>query len=116
MARFEAGQELRHARLRAELDARRQGTARVAPDELIARWPVFAELTAVQRAELLALFKPRSAAPGERIIRTGDLAQEIFFISSGTCEVSVKGRRIRLGAGDFFGEMALLNAAPDRPM
>jgi len=112
MARFEGAQELRHARLRAELDARKPGTARVAPDELIARWPVFGELTAEQRAELLALFAPRSAAPGERIIRTGDPAHEIFFISSGSCEVSVKGRRITLGPGDFFGEMALLSGAP----
>ncbi|MGE4056117.1 MAG: cation:proton antiporter, partial [Vicinamibacterales bacterium] len=109
-ARFEPAQDLKLARLRIELDARKPGTKRVAPDELIARWPVFAELDITQRAELLALFKPRSAVPGERLIRADDAGYEIFFISSGACEVSVKGRRITLGPGDFFGEMALLSA------
>ena len=36
----------------------------------------------------------------------------MFFISSGGVEVSVGGRKIRLGAGDLFGEMGLLSDAP----
>jgi monovalent cation:H+ antiporter-2, CPA2 family len=70
---------------------------------------VFGDLDADQRAELLTLFKPRSAAPGERVIRAGDVANEMFFISSGAVEVSVGGKRIQLGPGDVFGEMALLS-------
>jgi CPA2 family monovalent cation:H+ antiporter-2 len=114
MARFEPAQDLRLARLRVALEAQRQkhSGVRVPPDELIGKWPVFANLDVVQRAELLSLFKPRSAVPGERLIRTGEAATEIFFISSGKCEVSVRGRRITLGPGDFFGEMALLSGAP----
>ncbi|MGE0702477.1 MAG: cation:proton antiporter [Vicinamibacterales bacterium] len=114
MARFEAGQDLRLARLRAALDAQKQkkGGVRVPPDELIGKWKVFAELDVVNRAELLALFKPRTAGPGERLIRTGEAAKEIFFISSGKVAVSVGGRKITLGPGDFFGEMALLSGAP----
>jgi CPA2 family monovalent cation:H+ antiporter-2 len=49
----------------------------------MSRFPVFGELDATERAELLALFKPKSAAPGERVIRAGDVADEMFFISSG---------------------------------
>ena len=35
-----------------------------------------------------------------------------FAISSGSVEVRVGGRTIRLGAGDLFGEMGLLSDAP----
>ncbi len=79
------------------------------PGEMMNKFPVFGDLDPVQRAELLALFKPRSAAPGERVIRAGDVASEMFFISSGAVEVNVGSQVIHLGPGDFFGEMALLS-------
>ena len=78
-------------------------------NEIIAsRFPIFAELSATQRAELIALFKPSSAMPGQRVIRIGDAADQVFFISAGKVEVSVGSRKIPLGPGDFFGEMGLL--------
>jgi CPA2 family monovalent cation:H+ antiporter-2 len=77
----------------------------------MSKFPVFADLSAEQRAELLTLFKPRSAAPGERVIRAGDVGNEMFFISSGAVEVNVREKKIHLGPGDFFGEMALLTGA-----
>ena len=114
MARFAPQQELKLARLQAALDANKKAQAKVElpPDELISRWPVFAGLDLVMRAELLSMLKPRSAKPGERLIRKGDTAQEIFFISSGAVEVAIGGRRVKLGPGDFFGEMGLLTGAP----
>jgi CRP-like cAMP-binding protein len=54
----------------------------------------------------------RAAVPGERLIRAGEQGREAFFLSSGEVEVAVRGRKIRLGPGDFFGEMALLSGAP----
>jgi CPA2 family monovalent cation:H+ antiporter-2 len=36
----------------------------------------------------------------------------MFFIPSGAVEVSVGDKKIHLGPGDFFGEMALLTGAP----
>lgn len=107
MARFESAQELRLARLQAALDANKAEGARKTAnaDELIGKWQVFADLDLVKRAELLALFKPRSAVPGERLIRKGDVANEVFFISSGEVEVSVASRKIRLGAGDLFSTL-----------
>jgi CPA2 family monovalent cation:H+ antiporter-2 len=114
MVRFEPAQDLRLARLQAALDANRSASApaTLQADQLVSRWPIFGDLDLVKRAELLALFKPRSAVPGERLIRGGDAAGEAFFISAGQVEVSIKGRKIRLGPGDFFGEMALLSGAP----
>jgi CPA2 family monovalent cation:H+ antiporter-2 len=114
LARFEPAQDLRLARLQAALDANKATTtkATIQPDELISRWPVFAELDLVRRAELLTMFTPKSAVPGERLIRRGDVAKEVFFISSGHVEVKVGGRRITLGPGELFGEMGLLSGAP----
>ena len=114
MSRFEPSQDLRLARLQAALDANKAESAKktAQADELIGKWQVFADLELAKRAELLSLFKPRSAVPGERLIRKGDAANEVFFISSGEVEVSVGRRKIRLSAGDLFGEMGLMSDAP----
>ena len=65
-------------------------------------------MDSARREELVGLLRPRSAEPGERVIRKGDRANAVFFISSGKVEVHVGGKRLKLAAGDFFGEMALL--------
>ena len=57
---------------------------------------------------LLLMFRPKSASPGDRVIRAGDRADGMYFISSGAVEVHVAHRVIRLEAGAYFGEMALL--------
>jgi monovalent cation:H+ antiporter-2, CPA2 family len=78
----------------------------------VERFPLFAGLSAEQREALVLHFQPKSAQPGERVIRAGDEADAAYFISSGQVEVSVSGRRIKLRAGDVFGEMALLSGQP----
>jgi CPA2 family monovalent cation:H+ antiporter-2 len=112
MVRVEGAQALRLARLQATLDANRHEGAAIQPDALISKWAVFGDLDYAKRTELLTLFKPRSAVPGERLIHAGDAAEDVFFISSGSVEVTVHKRKITLGPGDFFGEMALLSGAP----
>ncbi len=79
--------------------------------EVIERFPLFAAVEPEKREEFFLLFKPRDASPGDRIIRTGDRADGIYFLSSGSVEVDVKGRKFPLKPGDFFGEMALLSGA-----
>jgi CPA2 family monovalent cation:H+ antiporter-2 len=111
MARFAPAQDLRLARLQVVLDSNKKAGG-ATPDELVSKWAVFANMDLVMRAELLSLFKPRSAVPGDRLIRKGDTANEVFFISSGAVEVSVGSRKIRLGPGDLFGEMGLLSDTP----
>jgi monovalent cation:H+ antiporter-2, CPA2 family len=80
----------------------------VLTEETIATIPLFAGASAEARRELATLFVPRTAVPGERIIRRGDEPTEMFFIASGAVEVGRGSQRIRLGAGDFFGEMGVL--------
>jgi CRP/FNR family transcriptional regulator, cyclic AMP receptor protein len=46
---------------------------------------------------------------GRVLAREGDFGSEFFVIDAGTAEVTRGGETIaELGAGDFFGEMALL--------
>jgi|tagenome__1003787_1003787.scaffolds.fasta_scaffold20829863_2 CRP-like cAMP-binding protein len=48
---------------------------------------------------------------GKALAREGELGHEFFVIESGTADVVRDGERIAaLGPGDFFGEMALLEA------
>jgi len=98
-------------RLKEDLDAaRRKEAAQAAsnktfsPEELAERFPLFASLTPEQREVLVLHFKPRTAQPGERIIRAGERADSVYFISSGRAEVSVAGRTIKLGPGDFLAK------------
>ncbi|MBB6487361.1 cation:proton antiporter [Rhizobium lusitanum] len=80
-------------------------------EQLIETFPMFAELDDNAHEELLLLFRPRSASPGDRVIRTGDRGDSMFFIASGAVEVQLEEDEIPLGAGSFFGEMALLTGA-----
>jgi monovalent cation:H+ antiporter, CPA1 family len=78
------------------------------PRYLVERLDILAPLGPVQLDRIAALMRPRFTVPGERIIREGDRADACFFIASGAVEVLRPARRIRLGSGDFFGELALL--------
>jgi CRP/FNR family cyclic AMP-dependent transcriptional regulator len=50
---------------------------------------------------------------GTVIAREGDPGIGLFIIQDGTAEVSIGGKkRTRLGPGDFFGEIALLDGGP----
>jgi voltage-gated potassium channel len=46
--------------------------------------------------------------PRTTIIRKGQQGDCMYFIASGEVEVDLPGKKIKLGAGAFFGEMALL--------
>jgi CPA2 family monovalent cation:H+ antiporter-2 len=98
---------LEAARAQAERKAAAHKT--FTPQELAERFPLFAGLTQEQREVLLLHFTPRTAVPGERLFRAGDDADGVYFISQGEVEVAVAGRKIKLGAGEVFGEMALIS-------
>ncbi|HVE49272.1 MAG TPA: cation:proton antiporter [Casimicrobiaceae bacterium] len=118
-ARLEDRHDAEYLKLQQELDAaRRKAEERaekhrtLTPNELVERFPMFAALSAEQREVLMLHFVPDTANPGDRFIRKGDRADAIYFISSGQVEVSVARRRIRLGPGEFIGEMGLITGQP----
>jgi CPA2 family monovalent cation:H+ antiporter-2 len=94
-----------------ERNEAREAAADMQQQELLERFPIFAAIEPEKREEFLLLFRPRAAAPGERLIRKGDKPDGVYFISSGSVEVAVAGQKIKLGPGQFFGEMALLSGA-----
>jgi len=52
-------------------------------------------------------------APGETIVREGDPGNAFYVILDGQVRVDPPARRsVVLNAGDYFGEMALLDGAP----
>ena len=82
-------------------------------DMLIRNVPLLGELHEQARADLKPLLIPRLALPGDRIIRRGERGDAMYFIASGAVEVQrPEDEVVRLGTGDFFGEMALIMRRP----
>jgi monovalent cation:H+ antiporter, CPA1 family len=80
--------------------------------ELLDRVPMFAALERRARRKISRLLRPRLVLPGETIIRKGEPGDSMYFISSGAVEVRLSPDPVRLGTGDFFGELALLHQRP----
>jgi monovalent cation:H+ antiporter, CPA1 family len=76
--------------------------------ELVRQYPLFETLGPADFDKIRRLLRPRFALPGERLIRRGERGDEMYFISSGAVEVALEKNRVRLGRGDFVGELALL--------
>jgi CPA1 family monovalent cation:H+ antiporter len=81
-------------------------------EQLIRSFPMFAGLDETELEAVVRVLRPRLLVPDEMIIRTGERGRSMFFIASGAVEVVLPEQRIRLGSGDFFGEMALLSRGP----
>ena len=79
---------------------------------LIEKLDLLAGLDDLQREAVARLLTPRFAVPDERIVRKGDPGDTVFFVASGAVEVMLPDRRVRLGTGEIFGEMALLTGQP----
>jgi voltage-gated potassium channel len=78
---------------------------------MIARVPLFAELDAAEISDIMQLLRAQVAESGETIVRAGDAAHSMYFIAAGEVEVALKKERLRLGVGQFFGEVAVLRRA-----
>lgn len=76
--------------------------------QLVAKVPLFAKLDASRIAGIAALLKPQIIPEQHVIFRRGDPADSMYFILEGEVEVELEPRPVRLGRGQFFGEIALL--------
>ncbi|TMK14307.1 MAG: cyclic nucleotide-binding domain-containing protein [Actinobacteria bacterium] len=73
----------------------------------------FRHLQASELADVLAHGGWITAAPGQELIREGDIGDAFYAIGAGQVEVIHEGATIRsLGPGGYFGELALLRNAP----
>jgi CPA1 family monovalent cation:H+ antiporter len=97
---------------RQELDRRPALDMELNREQLIARVPLFAALDAQRLKAIARLLRPRLALPAERIITRGARGDAMYFVASGAVEVQIGSAPIRLGSGDFFGEIALVTHLP----
>jgi voltage-gated potassium channel len=76
--------------------------------DLVVRLPLFRDLGAAALAEISRLLKVQRCPADSLVVRQGQPGDSMFFIAEGEVEVRAGNARIRLGPGQFFGEMALL--------
>jgi CPA1 family monovalent cation:H+ antiporter len=81
----------------------------LSPERMVAKVPTFTGLPPEQVSQITRVLRPLVTVPGETIVRRGDPGHAMYFIASGAVEVRVAPMPIRLGSGDFFGEMALVS-------
>ena len=78
--------------------------------ELLQRVPLFSDLDRKELERIAASMKERTFGAGETVTAEGSSGVGFFVIASGSAKVTVGGEdRRRLGPGDYFGEVALLN-------
>lgn len=72
---------------------------------MLARVPLFSHLSASEIADIMRLLRARTIEQGEILVRRGDAASSMYFITAG--EVELPSQQVRLTDGTFFGEIAL---------
>jgi CRP/FNR family transcriptional regulator, cyclic AMP receptor protein len=81
-----------------------------APVELLERVPLFENLSSRERQSVAQSFKERTFSPGDVVASEGTGGIGFFIIDDGEAEVTVRGEvRGKLGRGDYFGEIALID-------
>lgn len=80
--------------------------------EMVRGVPLFRQIDARALSGLGQMLRARLAHPGERIVTKGASGRSMYFIASGEVAVRLPDREVRLGPGDFFGELALLRRQP----
>jgi CRP-like cAMP-binding protein len=70
--------------------------------------PLFAGLDATRIAAIARLLKPQIVPERQAIVRRGEPADAMFFIMDGAVAVEIEPEPVRLGKGQFFGEIGLL--------
>jgi voltage-gated potassium channel len=76
---------------------------------MLARVPLFSHLSAAEIADIMRLLRAHTIESGEILVRRGDPASSMYFITAGEVEIELPTQRVRLSDGTFFGEIALLH-------
>jgi CRP/FNR family cyclic AMP-dependent transcriptional regulator len=91
--------------------ARPRGLGREAA-ELLAQVPIFAGLSRRHLGRIAGVAATKRFAAGSPLVRQGKPADAFYVILDGSARVDLPGRPVTLEAGDFFGEMAILDGEP----
>jgi voltage-gated potassium channel len=76
--------------------------------ESVTKVPFFATLGPAAIADVTHMLRTMDLPARTTIIRKGEAGDCMYFIAEGGVEVDLPGKKVRLGEGSFFGEMALL--------
>jgi CRP-like cAMP-binding protein len=81
-----------------------------APVELLKQVPLFQRVPDKELKAIASSFSERRFSSGQELTAEGGGAAGFFVIESGEAEVTVGGEQRRtLGAGDYYGEIALID-------
>jgi voltage-gated potassium channel len=75
---------------------------------MVARVPLFSGLNASEIADIMELLRAEQFQTDEAVVRRGEPAHSMYFIATGEVEIALGSGPVRLGAGHFFGEIAVL--------
>jgi CRP/FNR family cyclic AMP-dependent transcriptional regulator len=81
--------------------------------DLLKRVPLFADCTTVELAVIAGKADEVHVPSGSVIVEHGSKGDRFFVLAEGLAHVHVDGRKVAsIGAGSFFGEMALIEHGP----
>ncbi|HPG04400.1 MAG: ion transporter [Rhodoblastus sp.] len=75
---------------------------------MIAHVPLFATLDASEIAEIMHYLRAQTVPAGTIVVRRGEEAHCMYFVAAGEVEVELPHNAVRLGEGQFFGEIAVM--------
>lgn len=75
---------------------------------MVAKVPLFSGLDAGEIAAIMRLLRAQQYEAGVVIVRRGEPGHSMYFIAAGEVEIVLPDHHTRLGAGHFFGEIAVL--------
>jgi cAMP-dependent protein kinase regulator len=79
----------------------------------LAAVPLFAQLSAKDRRQVAKALGVHDVAADVMLVRQGESGDTFYVLLDGDAKVVRNGRKIAsLGAGEWFGELALLDPAP----
>jgi CRP/FNR family cyclic AMP-dependent transcriptional regulator len=81
--------------------------------EALKRAPLFEGLSRKELTQLARVSEDVEVESGRTLVKEGETGHEFFVIVDGDVKITRRGRRVaKRGAGDFVGEIALLEDVP----
>lgn len=87
--------------------------AKRSKEELLSEVPMFAGLSARQLRAVARLADEIERSAGTILAQEGELGREFFLVLEGSCGVYRGKKKVaKLGPGNFFGEISLIDRGP----